>query len=152
MKGAEDPARPQLALFGGTQVIKEGDPAGFRELWEAWLRCTKEASGTARSAHRVEAAREFLRLKKKRALPDVAELVVSIEAQAQSARWQAGTIPDLRTWLHQERWSDDPAALTWNGNERDARRSGPKPPAGLSKYEQEIWLENYWIEYHRRHP
>lgn len=138
-----DPARPQLPLFGGTVAIKEGDPPGFREVWEAWLRWTKEASGTARSVHRVEAAREYLRLKKKRVLPDVDELVVAIEAQAQSAQWQAGVIPHLRTWLHQERWEDDPQALTWNG--KGGGNGGVQPPRGLSKHELDLWWDNYYM-------
>lgn len=103
--------------------LTASDPA-FESAWAVWVRVTREASGGAHSAHKAAAREEFYRQRKRGVLPGLLELVAAIEAQGQSERWRAGVIPDFRTWLHQQRWGDDPAALTWNGNGKGRGSAG----------------------------
>lgn len=123
--------------------LTASDPA-FESAWVTWIRVTREASGGAHSAHKAAAREEFYRQRRK--MPPLPELLAAIEAQGQSERWRAGVIPDFRTWLHQERWNDDPAALKWNGN---GKTRHVDPLAHLSKHELAVYLENQAMERER---
>ncbi len=75
----------------------------FDTFWKAYPR--KIAKGAARA--------EWLKLKKKKILPQLEYLIAAVDAQTaayksrptfQKDGWQF--FPHCRTWLHQERWAD----------------------------------------------
>jgi len=119
--------------------LTASDPA-FEAVWQVWCRVTH------RRLHKQAAREEFYRQRRFR--PGNDELVAVIEAQGKSERFKAGVIPDFRTWLHQRRWEDDPAEMTWNGRNGNGQS---KEPAGLSKWELQVWRENQAME-RMRHP
>lgn len=92
-------------------------PDDFEELWQAFRK----------PVHKHAAFLEHRRLKKAGQLPSHQELMTVIAAQHQSERWQAGVQPDFRTWLHQSRWQDDPAQMTWRTNGNGHRPPLPSP-------------------------
>ena len=50
--------------------------------------------------------------------PDLETLLEAVLKQALTKRWQEGYIPDPITWLHQERWADDPASYDAGGKRK----------------------------------
>lgn len=136
MKGAKDPARPQLALFtpGPTPGPTPGKAGQFaavdaefeERFWPAYPR--KVGKGDARESYR--------RAAKKKSWPGVAEVLGRLEAQKETPRWQAGYIPNPATWLNQERWDDDPATM---GNGKAQGWRDQPPPAWFSASAERRW-------------
>ena len=143
----DGPVSGAPALFGAPAY-----PEAFEELWRVF----------GKLVHKHAAYLEWKRLRKVGHLPEHEDLLAAIAAQHESERWQAGVQPDFRTWLHQMRWADDPAQMTWsskpNGNGKHDR-----PPKGylytageiagwprLDKWGRQVFMENIGLEQPRR--
>ena len=131
------PPAPQLALFQERPALDAATE--FDTLfWPPYpLKLGKAAARVA-----------YLKARKSKNWPGIDQVLVSLEAQKQSPRWQAGVIPMAKTWLHQERWEDDAAALTWNGDKGKHFVNGRwvGPPEFWPNCQKALWWENFWME------
>jgi len=84
--------KTQLPLIEATK-----DP--FQQFWNAYPR--KEA--------KVVAQRAFSKAIQKTTLQS---MIAAVQQQLQGDQWQRGFIPHAATWLNQERWTDEPSAVT----------------------------------------
>jgi hypothetical protein len=127
---------PQLPLFQERPALDAA--AEFDTLfWPTYpLKLGKAAARVA-----------YLKARKSPNWPGIERVLASLEAQKASPRWQAGVIPMAKTWLHQERWEDDAAALTWNGGSGGKRFINGRwvgPPDYYDRNEKWLWWDNFW--------
>ncbi len=76
-------------------------PEEFEVFWREYPR----REGGKRAAWLV-----WKRLKAAGELPDLEVLLQAVRDQKRSDQWRRGYVPHARTWLHQGRWEDEPAA------------------------------------------
>lgn len=135
---------PQIPLFSAPRQVALDADAEFETLfWPPWP--LKLGKGAARDAYR--------KARLKPSWPGINHVLASMAAQAESPRWQAGVIPMPKTWLNQERWDDDAAALTWNGGNGGKRFVGGRwvgPPEEWDRTRKALWWDNFWMESERR--
>ncbi|MCK9429599.1 MAG: hypothetical protein M0R17_06305 [Candidatus Omnitrophica bacterium] len=82
----------------------------FNEFWQIYPR--KDVKGKALTEWNKLCA------KKNGEKPSWPTILNALEAQKKTQRWKKGFVPLPATWIHQQRWVDDPAEMkSWNDNE-----------------------------------
>lgn len=78
-------------------IDKRQHQENFDRFWKAY----------PRKSGKIKAHAEWIRMNP---IPDLQQVLVSIEEHLKSEQWQRGIIPHPATWLHQRRFEDEEAA------------------------------------------
>jgi hypothetical protein len=92
------------------KTINSITPKNFDEFWQIYPK--KDGKGKALTEWNK------LCIKKNGQKPNWTTIKDAVEAQKKTQRWKNGFVPLPATWIHQQRWLDDPAEMkSWNDNE-----------------------------------